>query len=151
MCIRDSSRQYGVIPALRLPLFDGGRLRAQLSGRQAEREMAIAQYNSTVLEAVKETTDAISSSQSVDRQYAQQSLALASAERAHALAQQRYQAGLGNQLAVLSAESSVLSQRRAAIDLKARQLGTRVNLMRALGGGWHDTSAPTAPIARTGL
>jgi len=145
------SRQYGVTPALRLPLFDGGRLRAQLSGRQAERDMAIAQYNSTVLEAVKETTDAISSSQSVDRQYAQQSLALASAERAHALAQQRYQAGLGNQLAVLSAESLVLSQRRAAIDLKARQLGTRVNLMRALGGGWHDTSAPTTPIARTGL
>ncbi|WP_233251777.1 efflux transporter outer membrane subunit [Limnohabitans sp. Jir72] len=145
------SRQYGVTPALRLPLFDGGRLRAQLSGRQAEREMAIAQYNSTVLEAVKETTDAISSSQSVDRQYGQQSLALASAERAHALAQQRYQAGLGNLLAVLSAESLVLSQRRAAIDLKARQLDTRVNLMRALGGGWHDTSTPTAPIARTGL
>ena len=145
------SRQYGVTPALRLPLFDGGRLRAQLSGRQAERDVAIAQYNSVVLEAVKETTDAISSSQSVDRQQAQQAQALAGAQSAHALAQQRYQAGLGNRLAVLSAETAVLTQRRAAADLLARQLDTRVNLLRALGGGWRDdTSAPEARTTASG-
>lgn len=130
------SRQYGVVPAIRLPLFDGGRLRAQLSGREAEHDSAVANYNSVVLNAAKEAADAIGSSQSVQRQWTEQSRALADAERAHALAQQRFEAGLGNRLAVLAAESSVLAQRRLAIDLQARQLDNRANLMRALGGGW---------------
>ena len=137
------SRQYGVVPAVRLPLFDGGRLRAQLSGREAERDSAVANYNNAVLGAAKEAADAIDSSQSVERQWAEQSKALGSTERAHALAQQRFEAGLGNRLAVLSAESAVLAQRRLAIDLQARQLENRANLMRALGGGWTDNAAAT--------
>lgn len=142
------SRQYGVVPALRLPLFDGGRLRAQLSGREAERDSAVANYNSAVLGAVKEAADAIASSQSVDRQWTEQSKALGSAESAHALAQQRFQAGLGNRLAVLAAESAVLAQRRLAIELQARQLDNRAQLMRALGGGW---SADTTPFGTSAI
>lgn len=139
------SRQYGVTPALRLPILDGGRLRAQLSGKEAERQAAVAQYNSTVLDAVREAADAISSGQSVARQQALQLQALAGAESAHALAQQRDQAGLGNGLAVLSAETGVLAQRRAAVDLMARQLDARARLMRALGGGWRDDAATAMP------
>ncbi len=138
------SRQYGVVPAVRLPLFDGGRLRAQLSGREAERDSAVANYNSAVLGAAKEAADAIASSQSVDIQWAEQTKALSSAERAHALAGQRFEAGLGNRLAVLAAESAVLAQKRLAIDLQARQRDSRANLMRALGGGW-PTDATTEP------
>jgi NodT family efflux transporter outer membrane factor (OMF) lipoprotein len=140
-----SSQQFGVSPAVRLPLFDGGRLQAQLSGRQAERDMAVAQYNSTVLEAVKETTDAISSAQSLARQAITQAGALRSAQKNHALAQQRFDAGLGNALAVLSAETALLSQHRAQIDNQARQLDNRINLMKALGGGWRDDTAVPAP------
>ena len=136
-----SSQQLGVSPAVRLPLFDGGRLQAQLSGRQAERDMAIAQYNSTVLEAVKETTDAIHSAQSLTRQATSQAAALRSAQKNHALAQQRVDAGLSNTLAVLSAETALLSQRRAQIDIQARQLDNRIVLMKALGGGWRDDAA----------
>lgn len=144
-----SSRQYGVVPAVRLPLFDGGRLRAQLSGREAERDSAVANYNNAVLGAVKEAADAIGTSQSLDRQWAEQSKALASAENAHTLAQQRFQAGLGNRLAVLSTESAVLAQRRQAIDLQARQLDNRADLMRALGGGWSSDAAvaPGTPVS----
>ncbi len=49
---------------------------------------------------------------------------------------QRYKAGLGNYLHVLSAESAVLNQRRLAVDLAARALDARVALIRALGGGY---------------
>ena len=136
------SRQYGLAPAVRLPLFDGGRLRAQLSGREAERDSAVAHYNSVVLHAAREATDAIASGQSVSHQWQAQTRALAQAQRAHALAQERQQAGLGNRLAVLSAESAVLAQRRLVIELHARQLDNRAELMRALGGGWTDAAAP---------
>jgi len=132
------SRQIGVSPAVRLPLFDGGRLNAQLAGRQTERDMAVAQYNATVLEAVKETTDALQSTQSLHRQAQAQTAALNSAQQNHDLAQQRMAAGLGNAVLVLSAETAVLTQRRAQADVRARQLDNQINLMKALGGGWRD-------------
>ena len=138
------SRQYGLAPAVRLPLFDGGRLRAQLSGREAEHDSAVAHYNSTVLNAVREAADAMASSQSIDRQWREQSKALASAQAAHAFAQQRQQAGLGNRLAVLAAESAVLAQRRQVIELQARRLDNRASLMHALGGGWSEPQTAAA-------
>lgn len=139
--LQASSRQLGVTPALRLPLFDGGRLRAQLGGKRADLDGAIAQYNTTVLDAVKEAGDAIGSGQSLVRQQREQSEAMAGAEKAYALALQRYGAGLGNYLVVLNAETQVLAQRRQAVDLRARQFDTYLALMKALGGGWTDASA----------
>jgi NodT family efflux transporter outer membrane factor (OMF) lipoprotein len=135
------SRQYGITPALRLPIFDSGRLRAQLGGRQADLDAAIAQYNSVLLDAVKEAGDAIASGQSLERQQRDQDDSLASAEKAYGFAVQRYQAGLSTYLVVLNAESQLLAQRRLAVDLRARQFDTRVALMKALGGGWTDDTA----------
>lgn len=128
----------GFGPALRLPLFDGGRLRAQLRGREAEADAAIAAYNGAVLEAAREVADAAASMRSLQRQQAEQALAQDAAEGAYDFARQRYRAGLGTFLTVLSAESSVLAQRRLGADLRARALEVRVALLRALGGGWHE-------------
>lgn len=132
------SRQAGVTPALHLPLFDGGRLRAQLGGREAELNGAIAQYNAAVLDAVREARDAISSLQSLARQRREQAAALDGAQTAHALALQRYRAGLGSYLIVLNTETQWLAQRRQAVELQARELDTGIALLRALGGGWTE-------------
>lgn len=140
--LQAGSRQMGVTPALRLPLFDGGRLRAQLGGRQADLDGAIAQYNGVLLDATREASDAISSVQSLERQQRELASALTSAEAGYALAQQRFHAGLGSKLLVLNAESPLLAQRRAAVDVQARQLESRVALMKALGGGWTDDTGP---------
>jgi NodT family efflux transporter outer membrane factor (OMF) lipoprotein len=132
------SGQAGVTPALHLPIFDGGRLRAQLGGREAELNGAIAQYNSAVLDAAREARDAISSLQSLARQRREQAAALDGAQTAHTLALQRYRAGLGSYLIVLNTESQWLAQRRQAVDLQARELDTGITLLRALGGGWQE-------------
>ncbi len=139
--LKGSSRQMGVTPALRLPIFDGTRLRAQLRGRQAELDTAIAQYNGAVLDAVKEAGDAIASVQSLGRQQALQTESVAKAEQAYDFAVQRYRAGLTGQTTVLTTENQVIAQRRLAVDLQARQLDTRIGLMKALGGGWSDDTA----------
>ena len=130
------SRQWGVGPALRLPLFDGGRLRANLRGKVAELDGAIESYNAAVLDAVREVTDQLASGQAISRQQQSQRLAQASAESAYDIAVQRYDAGLGNLLQVLGAETAVLNQRRQSVDLAARALDNQVALMRALGGGY---------------
>lgn len=137
--------QYGVSPAIRLPLFDGGRLRSQLRGREAELDAAIAQYNRALLDAVKEAGDALASRQSLARQQDLQAQALGSAETARRLSEERFRAGIGNFLLVLSTETQVLAQQRLSVDLRARQLDAHLALMGALGGGWEPS--PPAPLA----
>ena len=79
------------------------------------------------------------------RQQTEQGAAQAAADNALAIAVQRYEAGLSNYLQVLTAETTVLNQRRQGVDLAARALDTQVALMRALGGGYHaDLPAATS-------
>ncbi len=142
------SEQWGVGPALRLPLFDGGRLRANLRGKAADLDAAIESYNAAVIDAVREVADQLASQQGVARQQAEQRAAQGFAENAYALALQRHEAGLGNLLGVLAAETAVLNQRRQGIDLAARALDIQVGLMRALGGGYRAAPPAAAPSQR---
>lgn len=144
--LKSNSAQWGVGPAVRLPIFEGGRLRANLRGKAADLDAAIESYNASVLDAVRDAADQVSSAQSVARQQVQQREAQAAAEGAYDIAVQRYRAGLGNYLNVLTAESTVLAQRRQAVDLAARALEAQVGLARALGGGWQ----PPVAVADTG-
>lgn len=138
------SRQAGIAPALRLPLFDAGRLRAQLQVRAAEIDAAVAAYNGVVLDAVRESADALASGRAVQAQRDEQARALTGAEQAFDAAQRRYDAGLSNYLTVLSVEQQLLVQRRAAVELKARAFDTQAQLMQSLGGGY---AAPVLPPA----
>lgn len=130
------SEQWGVGPALRLPLFDGGRLRANLRGKTADLDAAIASYNAAVIEAVREVADQLTSIHAITLQQNEQRAAQDAAEQAYAIATRRYEAGLGNLLQVLAAETAVLGQRRQGVELAARAMDTQVALMRALGGAY---------------
>ena len=134
--VKSNSLEYGVGPAINLPIFDAGRLRANLSGKAADRDAAVASYNAAVIDAVHDAADQISSLQSIARQQQQQGQAQGAAESAYELSSQRYQAGLSTYLVVLNAETSVLNQRRQRVDLLARALDTQIALMRSLGGGY---------------
>ena len=134
--IQVGSEQFGAGPAIRLPIFDAGRLRANLRLKTADLDAAVESYNGAVLEAVREAADAIGSLRAVERQQREQALALDKAESAWDLATQRYKAGLSTYLVVLNTEAAVLNQRRQLTELKARALDARITLIRALGGGY---------------
>jgi len=142
--INASSTQWGVGPAVRLPIFDAGRLRANLRGKTADLDVAIESYNGAVIEAFHEAGDALASLRSLARQQAEQRQAQVAAEGAYDIAVQRYRAGLGTFLNVLTAETTVLAQRRLGVDLAARVLDARVALYRALGGGYNGADATVA-------
>lgn len=131
-------------PALRLPLFDGGRLRANLAAKDADYDLAVEQYNQTLVEALREVADQMASLKSVDAQRLQLESALASAREAHALALARYRAGVASYLQVLAAEAPVLEQQSLQSSLRARELELSINLIRALGGGFEDKPAAGA-------
>lgn len=144
-----SSQQWGVGPALRLPIFDNDRLRASLRGKTADVDAAVESYNATVLEAIRDAADQIASSNAITRQQAQQRTAQVAAEQAFEVAVQRYKAGLSNYLSVLNAETSILNQRRSAVDLQARALDTDIALIRALGGGYTEHNSVAMVSATT--
>ena len=138
------SRVAGAGPALTLPLFDAGRLRQQLSARNADYDAAAEAYNATVIDAVRDVADQIARWQGVDRQLARSREALARFEDAYRLALLRYREGLTNYLTVLTVEGQVLAQRRQVADLDAERRHNAVGLVRALGGGF-DPERPADP------
>jgi outer membrane protein TolC len=132
------SRSIGVGPALHLPIFDGGALRAGLQGREADRAAAVAAYDAVLLRAVHEAADAVAALTSTARQQTDAADALAALQAAQAIAQRRWQAGLAARLPVIVAAGQVLAQRALGVDLVARQRLARLQLIAALGGGYGD-------------
>lgn len=130
------SRMIGAAPGLSLPLFDGGRLRSNLALRDAEYDIAVEQYNQVLVDAVRDVVGQLSSLDALARRATLQRDALETARQAHALSLQRYRAGLGNYLQVLSTETQMLAQERLKVDLDARAFELDIGLVRALGGGY---------------
>ncbi|HEY6456256.1 MAG TPA: efflux transporter outer membrane subunit [Steroidobacteraceae bacterium] len=139
--LQGASRTYGAGPAIHLPLFDAGRLKARYRGSAAQIDEAIATYNQSVLQAVRETSDHLSQVASLAQQIAQQQRSLDDAEVAYRLAEERYQAGVSSYLTVLNTETAVLSARREHVELVCGQAIARVSLLLAVGGSF-DPQAP---------
>jgi NodT family efflux transporter outer membrane factor (OMF) lipoprotein len=132
------SRDLSGGAALSLPIFEGGALRANLAGRNADYDVAVEQYNTVLVDAVRDVADQIVSIQSVNAQFADQALARVKTEEAYDVAVIRYRAGLTTYLTVLNAQTAVLQQQRADAELRARVLDLDVALARALGGGYRS-------------
>ena len=134
--LQGGSKTYGVGPAVSLPIFHGGALNAQLDQRRAERDLAIADYNQTLLTAVRETADAVASIQALEEQARDQAESLRAISAAYQLAVDRYRSGLGNFIQVLLAQNEVQKQSILAADMRARAYELDAQLATALGGGY---------------
>lgn len=143
---KSGSETYGVGPAIRLPIFEAGRLRARLAATTADVDQAVAGYNGTVVEAVHDVADQLVSNRSIGEQQAEQARAESAARKAYDVALQRYDAGLENFLTVLIAQDTWIVQRQRGTALQARALQLDVALLRALGGGFDDAMPDSASI-----
>jgi NodT family efflux transporter outer membrane factor (OMF) lipoprotein len=141
------SLQYGGGPAVHLPLFDAGALRAQYSGAVADIDSAIADYNGTLVNAVRETADALTRIRSLNDQLAEEHRLLNAAESGYRLAATRYRSGLSTQLTVLDAQNILFEARQGDVSLKAQQVVQRVTLLVAVGGGF-QAPTPTETSSR---
>jgi len=132
-----SGSEIGSIgPVISLPIFDGGRLRANLRGSEADYAQAVASYDAAVVQALQEVADAVASRLALTGQLARTEEAQRAAEDAWVGQLRRYQGGLASYLEVLSAEDSLLGTQRTLSDLRARAFTLDVALQRALGGGY---------------
>lgn len=138
----DKAGIFGIGPALRIPLFEGGRLRGRLRLRESQAQEAALVFQKTVLNAWHEVDNAMTAYQA--RQLASASLerASASARRALANAQRQYAAGASDFVNVLSAQNAVLVSDQARVSTQAAVSLALVDLYRSLGGGWQEVPPP---------
>ena len=140
----------GAGPAIHLPIFDAGRIRAQYAHATADLDAAVADYNGTVVSAVRQTADALTEVSSLADQREQQKLALDSAERAFGLAKERYRLGLSGQIPMLTAEATLLEARRQMAALVAEAANQRVALLLSVGGGFAGDKTGTETNSKQG-
>jgi NodT family efflux transporter outer membrane factor (OMF) lipoprotein len=134
--VGSGSETYGVGPAIHLPLFNAGRLKAEYRAAGDEIDAGVASYNAIVLNAVREVSDRLSAIDALRYEIARQKSALDDAEAAYRLARVRYAAGLATYLSVLNAESQLLRERRGRVDLVSSLAVARVSLQLAVGGSF---------------
>jgi NodT family efflux transporter outer membrane factor (OMF) lipoprotein len=134
---REGSRIGAIGPAVRLPIFEGGRLRAAYRGANADYDAAVASYNGTVVQALHDVADVAVSARALDARLAESRKAVQASTLAHDIALRRYEGGVATYLEVLSAEDGLITNQRVLADLQARAFSLDVALVRALGGGFH--------------
>ncbi len=137
--LKESGSDIGSVgPAVTLPIFNGGRLRAQLRGAEAEYAEAVANYDKTLVQALQEVADAAVSQKALAPQLEKIDAAVDAAREAWRVQNDRYNGGLATYLDVLTAEDYLLGNLRSQSDLRSRSMTLDVALNRALGGGYQS-------------
>jgi NodT family efflux transporter outer membrane factor (OMF) lipoprotein len=136
------SRLWSIGPAAAATLFDGGRRRATLDQARAGYDAAVAEYRQTVLQGFQDVEDNVAALRVLETEASQQQAAVRAAEDSLAISVERYKSGVAAYLDVLTAQTAVLTNQRAAIDIERRRMLASVQLIKALGGGWDTTHLP---------
>ena len=138
---------YSVGPAVKLPIFEGGKLRAQYKGATADLDGAVADYDNAVVGAVREASDAITNVRSSDQDLAEQARVVQGLRDTVRLDEVRVRTGLGSQLDAIDSGFRLLQAEQQLVDLQADALTRRVQLVAALGGGFDPSRPPVAAAA----
>ncbi|VCU70540.1 Outer membrane protein OprM precursor [Pigmentiphaga humi] len=131
------ARFWSLGPALAAPLFDGGLRRAQTRQAEAAYDQRVAAYRQTVLSALAEVENYLAQLRTMEDEQVVQQRALDAARESLRLTTNQFESGLIDFLSVVSVQTSALSNERTALTLLGSRLTASVNLIAALGGGWH--------------
>jgi multidrug efflux system outer membrane protein len=127
---------WSLAAGLTAPIFEGGRLRANVDLRGAREEEAIAAFASAVLLALNEVESALASEGYLDDQGRALETLVTTASDSVVLSEERYLAGLADILGVLEARRRDFNARSALLQTRRERLDARIDLYVALGGGF---------------
>jgi len=136
------SRVWSVGPSLAETLFDAGLRKATVQQYQAAYDQTVANYRLTVLTAFQQVEDNLAALRILSQVIEQQDAAIQSAGRSLREATVRYTAGIDPYLNVIGAQTTLLSNEQTAVSFREQQMVARVQLIKALGGGWDAAWLP---------
>ncbi len=140
---------WSVAGGLLAPIFQGGRLRAAVELAEASREQALAGYAQQVLRAFAEVESSLAAERLLAAEEAAQAVATKESTAAVRLAEDRYQAGVGEFLNILESQRQAFSSESRLLTLRALRLANRVDLHLALGGDFDSPAASPAAAPTT--
>lgn len=143
------SRVFGITPAMHLPIFEGGRLKANYGASRAQLDAALAGYNVAVTNAARDVATQAVTAQQIAARRAKQDAQVRANESLLANAQARAAHGTRDARESLNAEAQLLQQRDQAISLHAQAISTDLALIKALGGGYRSDAERTAQSPNT--
>jgi outer membrane protein, multidrug efflux system len=127
-------------PQINLPLFTGGRLRANLDAAEIAKSIEVAQYERAIQVAFREVADALVARDRLAEQLEAQSARVAAEERRYELSEMRYRAGVDSYVTLLTAQRDLYTAQQQLIDTQRAQLANIAQLYKALGGGWNENT-----------
>lgn len=133
---KSTSRQINVIPGLRLPLFDGGRLNANLKNARAGSNMLIERYNQSVLNAVRDVAIGGTHLQTLNDERAMQAERVDATRYSQSAAEAAFNRGLGSRLQATEARLPVLAEEMSLLMLDTQRVVQGIQLIKTLGGGY---------------
>lgn len=134
--LKSSSSFLDLGAALLAPIFQGGRLRAEVERARGRHEELLQLYRQTILEALRDVENALVALEQLGEQEKEQQEASTEANRAFALAELRYRSGLTDTLNLLTAQNTWLNTQNAVVQTRFARVNAMVSLYKALGGGW---------------
>jgi len=140
----EPTRVWSLGVQLAATIFDGGRRRAQVHLTEAAYDATVANYRQTVLTGFQQVEDALAALRVLSDEAGISVRAVAAAQQSLDLSTTQYRGGLVNYLQVITAQTSLLQNQRASVDIRTRQLVASVSLIQALGGGWDASQLPSA-------
>lgn len=139
--LSSSSKTGSVTPALNLPIFTAGAIRANLREKKAFFDQAVFDYNQILLTSVQEVTDLLSHIQMAFRQKRLQTRAVQDAQERLSLTLLRAQGGLDSAFIVLNQEEELILQKIKDLDVLYNEYAFLIKLTKALGGGYLTNSS----------
>ena len=133
------ARTYAFGPALSLPIFDGGRRRAQLESADAGYDASVARYNGLLVTALNDVSDDVSALSSVRTQIVLEKRAADDAQKSWDDALAAYKGGLKGPLTPLTSRQQLLTAQQRLALLESQQTDVSIRLIEALGGGFNGT------------
>jgi outer membrane protein, multidrug efflux system len=130
------SRVASIIPGVTLPIFEGGRLKANLAATRAQHRQTVATYINQVLIAYGDVEDALTDLHAYNDEIGNLRSAVTASQEYLRLAQVQFKIGLVDYLTVIDAERTLLTNQLALAQNVNLQVGASIHLIKALGGGW---------------
>jgi multidrug efflux system outer membrane protein len=133
------SRIWSYGPSIQFPIFEGGRISANIKQQRAAYEENVANYRQSALVAFQDVEDSLSSLRYLAQQGEAEGRAHQSFQKALDLTNARYTTGLVSYFDVIQAQNNALGAEQLTVQIAGNRMGATVRLIKALGGGWADS------------
>jgi multidrug efflux system outer membrane protein len=144
------SLAWSFLPSITLPIFNAGRLQAELDVATLQKDINIAQYEKAIQTAFSEVANGLAARGTYSDQVASMERYTAAEQRALDLSEAMFQNGVASYLTVLTAQTSLYSAQTTLVSTRLARLTSLVDLYRYLGGGWIERTGDTPRPADVG-